>query len=712
MSTINRRSFFKLGALATGGFILTAEAQQKGKKQGANSKETTGPIDFPSDFVKILPTGEIILTSHIPEIGQGIKTSLPMIIAEELDVTWDKVKVITKAADANTFGRQLAGGSQSTPQNYQNLRELGAAAKHLLISAAAKKWGVSPTQCSASNGVVSHSSSDKSHTYGELATDAAKLQVPDLKDITLKNPKDFELIGKRITGVDNHEIVSGKPLFGIDQVQPDMKYASYTRCPSFSGEVKSANIEEIKKMPGVFNAFILKGAPSKIGGLSGGVAIIADSTWNAWKAKDALKIEWDTPDASQHSTKIYNQKAEALAKKNKQQIEGAIEGFYHYPLLAHNPLEPQNCSALYKNGKILLWSPTQAPAPAKDAIARILNLDKSDIEIHVTRSGGGFGRRINTDFSVEAAAIAKAQEGIPVKLTWTREQDIQQDFYRNACWHMLQGKVDENGKITNLTDHAIALGADEKTPGTGGKMSTKMFPFPFIKNSKISQSTIPSNVPFGWWRAPGSNGFAFALQCFLDELAHKAGKDPVDFRMEILNTKGKGYDAERMIGALQAATKKANWGKKLPKGSAQGVAFYFSHRGYVAVVAEVTVSKDGKLTVDKLTAGVDVGPIINLSGAENQVQGSMLDGLSSAWYQEIVIENGAVQNNNFHDYELLRMPEAADIEIEFVKSDASPTGLGEPALPPAIPAVCNAIFSATGKRIRTLPISKNDLSWS
>jgi len=538
MSTINRRSFFKLGALATGGFILTAEAQQKGKKQ-------------------------IILTSHIPEIGQGIKTSLPMIIAEELDVTWDKVKVITKAADANTFGRQLAGGSQSTPQNYQNLRELGAAAKHLLISAAAKKWGVSPTQCSASNGVVSHTSSDKSHTYGELATDAAKLQVPDLKDITLKNPKDFELIGKRITGVDNHEIVSGKPLFGIDQVQPDMKYASYTRCPSFSGEVKSANIEEIKKMPGVFNAFILKGAPSKIGGLSGGVAIIADSTWNAWKAKDALKIEWDTPDASQHSTKIYNQKAEALAKKNKQQIEGAIEGFYHYPLLAHNPLEPQNCSALYKNGKILLWSPTQAPAPAKDAIARILN----------------------------------AQEGIPVKLTWTREQDIQQDFYRNACWHMLQGKVDENGKITNLTDHAIALGADEKTPGTGGKMSTKMFPFPFIKNSKISQSTIPSNVPFGWWRAPGSNGFAFALQCFLDELAHKAGKDPVDFRMEILNTKGKGYDAERMIGALQAATKKANWGKKLPKGSAQGVAFYFSHRGYVAVVAEVTVSKDGQLLI-------------------------------------------------------------------------------------------------------------------
>jgi len=534
-----------------------------------------------------------------------------------------------------------------------------------------------------------------------------------LEVVKLKKPEDFKLLGTRVGGVDNEDIVQGNPLFGIDQVQSGMKYASYLRSPSFHGEVKNANLEKVKKMPGVMDAFILKSAPAPIGGLYAGVAIIADSTWSAFQAKDALKVEWDAPDASQHSSERYLELAEKAVENDKGKGgENSIEAFYHYPLLAHNTLEPQNCTAIYKNGQFEFWSPTQAPKPAIATISKIFKIKPNKIKINITRSGGGFGRRINCDFMVEVAAIAKQQEGTPIKLTWTREQDVQQDFYRNACWHLFQGSVDDAGNITSLLDHVVALGQNREKSGIGGKLNSKVFPFSFIKDQKIKQTTLETNIPFGWWRAPGSNGFGFAVQSFVDELAHKAGKDPVDFRMEILKGEGKGYNSQRMIGALAAATKKANWGKPLPKGSAQGVAFYFSHKGYVAVVAEVTVSKDGKLRVDKLTAGVDVGPIVNLSGAENQVEGSMLDGLSSALYQEIKLKDGVVQNSNFHDVPVLRMAEVGEVEVEFVKSDAPATGLGEPALPPAIPAVCNAIFTACGKRIRTLPISQHDLSWT
>jgi len=696
MNTIDRREFFKLTALATGGFVLSVGAQTTAEEASFS----------PNAFIKITSDGKISLTAHVPDIGQGVKTSLPMIIAEELEVPWERVEVVTEAVNEKIFGKQAAGGSQSIRRNYDQLRRLGAAAKEMLVLAAAKEWNVPKNKCIAQNAQVSYNK--KVLTYGELAVKASKQKKPNPKSVKLKRPEDFKVLGKRIGGVDNEAIVTGKPLYGIDQVLENLHYASYTRCPSFNGKVKSANLDQVKSLPGVHDAFILRGSPVPLGGLYEGVAVVADSTWNAKKASEALKIKWDTPDQSKHNTDNYHTLAkEAVKEDRRKDEEGFVEAFYHYPFLAHNTMEPQNTTALFKDGKLELWAPTQIPGGLQGSIQKALKIKPDAITINLTRSGGGFGRRINSDFGVEAAAIAKHLKGIPIKLTWTREQDIQQDYYRNACWHLLQAKV-EGSEIRTFSDHVVTTGANSKKPGIGGKMGSNMFPFPFLKNTSVKQSVIPTNLPFGWWRAPGSNGFAFAMQCFFDELAHEAKIDPLDFRRQLLKKKAKGkYDAKRMSGVLEAVAKKADWGKTLPKGSAQGVAFYFSHQGFAAIIAEVTVSQDGKLKVDKLSAAMDVGPIVNLSGAENQVEGSMLDGLSSAWYQEIKIKDGAVQNSNFHDYPTLRMPDVGELDVTFIESDNPPTGLGEPALPPVIPAVCNAIFSASGHRVRTLPINGN-----
>ena len=707
MSNINKREFFKLTILTTGGFMLASRVDA----------EDVAATFEPNAFIKITSGGEITLIAHMPEIGQGVKTSLPMLLAEELEVEWEKVNVETVITNGKLFGQQAAGGSQSVRKNYTRLRKLGAAAKDMLLSAAASEWGVKKSQCVAENGTVKYG--DKYLTYGELAKKASRLKAPNPKQVKLKAPKDFKIIGKRIGGVDNEAIVTGKPLFGIDQVQTGMKHASFVRCPSFGGNATKANLKEIKAMPGVIDAFIVK-SNGGAKGLSGGVAIIAESTWQTMKAMDKLKVEWDAGEHEQDSSVHYD----ALAKKAVEQSKSgkeqgadktngeALDVVYHYPHLAHNTLEPQNCTALYKNGSFEFWAPTQNPGLAVNGLKRIFKVQPKNIKIHVTRSGGGFGRRIMSDFMIEAAAIAKQKEGTPIKLTWTREQDIRQDYYRTAGWHHFKGAVDKSGKVTSFSDHLVTMGGANKKPGTAAGMNKAEFPLRLIPESEFKLTVLTTNLPFGWWRAPGANGISFATQSFVDELAHKAEKDPVEFRAQLLDLPGKGnFNAKRMKGVLKAAAEKANWGKSLPKGSAQGVAFHFSHKGYVAVVSEVSVSKGGKLKVDKMTAAVDVGPILNLSGAESQVMGSMLDGLSSAWFQKIEVENGEVKNSNFHDYPVLRMPDAADLEVVFIESKNPPTGLGEPALPPAIPAVCNAIFAATGKRIRTLPISDHDLSW-
>jgi len=707
MNQLERRDFFKLAALATGGFILGI---------GAKEKNARGEEAFQLNaFIEINSAGDIILTAHKPEIGQGVKTSLPMLLAEELDVPWETVQVRTRVVDKNLFGRQGAGGSQSVRQNYMPLRQLGAAAKMMLIKAAANKWGVPAGQCEAREGRVFYQKKELS--YAELAEAASRLTPPQDNMLKLKDEKDFKIIGKRIGGVDNQAIVTGEPLFGIDQSPEGVKYAAFIKCPFFTGEVKKANVSEVKNLPGVRDAFVIEAISGKAIGLSSGVAIIADSTWQAFQASKKLKVDWRGENMSQHHDEEYAKQAQLAIEKDKEKKlpQGALEATYYYPFIAHNTMEPQNCTALYDKGVLEMWAPTQSPNNAANKISKLLQLDDEKIRIHVVRSGGGFGRRLHVDFMIEAAAIASRCKGVPVKVTWTRDQDLQHDYYRLPAWHYFTGNVDSAGEIETFADHVVTLGLSENKPGIGGRVGKGGFPFAFIHPRKAStkSSVVVSHVPGGFWRAPGANGNAFAIQSFVDELAYKAGKDPLEFRQAMLERepRGKRYQAERMRGVLEAVKKKSNWGKKLPKGSAQGVAFYFSHQGYVAVVAEVTVSKAGKLSVNKMTAAVDVGKIVNPSGAENQVVGSMLDGLSAAWQQKISVKEGEVQNSNFHDYPVLRMQDVPKTEVVFIESDNPPTGLGEPALPPAPPAICNAIFAATGVRVRSLPIRENDLSW-
>jgi isoquinoline 1-oxidoreductase beta subunit len=725
-TSTDRRGFFKTTALAGGGFLLATWLPES-----ATAAQEAAATFSPNAFIRISSDGAITLFAKNPEIGQGVKTSLPMLVAEDLEVDWEKVTVEQGAVDPG-FGSQVAGGSMSVTNNYDRLRRLGAVAKTMLVTAAANEWKVPAGECTAASGEVTHRTTGRKLSYGALAAAAAKLPVPDPKSVTLKDRSEFKILGRRIGGVDNREIVIGEPLFGIDQRLPGMVYAIFVRCPVFTGKVKDADVEAVKKLPGVKDAFVIEGSGDHYG-LLPGVAIIGDSTWSVFKAKQKLTATWDDGGHGDESSAGQEKKAlEAITNRKSKEIrkdgspddafpadKRTVDAVYYYPHLAHANLEPQNCTAVFKDGKLEMWAPTQNPGGGIEGISKALHLSKDKIEVHMTRIGGGFGRRLMGDFMIECAAIARRLDGTPVKLTWDRSQDLQHDYYRSGGWHHLRGHVDEAGNITAWANHFVTYGLNsDERPGNGADVGGGELPAGFVPNFLLERTILPSNVPLGYWRAPGSCAIAWAFQSFIDELAHAAGKDPLEFRLNLLGAdrmfdpsggRGRPYDTMRMKRALKLAAEKSGWGRKMPAGSGQGIAFHFSHLGYVAVVAEVSVDAKGALKVAKLTAGVDVGPIMNLSGAENQVEGSMLDGLSAAWFQEILVENGKVTNTNFNDYPLLRISQAPKVEAHFFPSDFPPTGLGEPALPPTAPAICNAIFAATGKRVRNLPLAKQDL---
>jgi isoquinoline 1-oxidoreductase subunit beta len=735
-TSLDRRSFLKLSAIAGGGLAFGLYSRALPSALAADAALSSAADFAPNAFIRISPQGVVTIMAKNPEIGQGVKTALPMIIAEELEVPWEKV-VVEQASYDSRYGVQTAGGSTAIPGNYDQSRRFGAAARELLISAAAQTWSVPAAECYAEAASVIHRPSGRKLGYGELVAKAATLTPPDLKSVALKDPKNFKILGQRIGGVDNPKIVTGQPAFGIDKKLPGMLHAVYVRCPGFGGKVASANTEDLLKLPGVQAAFIIPGT-SDLFGLLPGVAIVADSTWAVFKAREQLQVTWDEPDLTAFNSTTFAEKAVAFSKgapmtevRHSGSVDDAlsqaaktVEAAYDYPYLSHCPLEPQNCTALFKDGVMEVWAPTQTPKPGMDLITKVLGLPEDKVHIHLVRAGGSFGRRIMNDFMVETAAIAQRMPGKPIKVTWTRTQDLQHDYYRSAGWHFLKGGVDAAGKLTAWHNHFVTLGVNNtERPGFGGDVGGDEFPSRFIPNFRLVRSMIASNLPTGYWRAPGSCGYAWAFQCFIDELAHAGGRDPFEFRLEILGedrevpvtpgARGRPYSATRMKAVVRLAAEKAGWGKtKFPRGQGQGIAFHFSHAGYVAVVADVTVAQDGTLKVDRMVAATDVGPIINLSGAENQVQGSLIDGLSAAWFQEITVENGRVQQTNYSDYTLLRMPDAPKIEAYFIQSNNPPTGLGEPVLPPVAPAIGNAIFAATGKRIRTLPLQKSDLSWS
>jgi len=747
---VDRRQFLRVSALTGGGVLLATyiEPMANAGARLAGASKTTADFQ-PNAFIRITPDGSITIIAKNPEVGQGVRTMLPMIIADELDADWSKVKIEQAPLDTTKFQRQFAGGSTATPTNWMPMRKVGASARAVLVTAAAQTWNVPESELTTSASTVIHQASKRKASYGELAAKAATITPPDMETVKLKDPKEFTIIGKRMPGVDNHKIVTGKPLFGIDVTVPGMRYAVFEKAPVFGAKVKSSNLDEIKKEPGVTNAFVVDGG-QQLQGLLGGVAIVANNWWAAKSARAKLKVTWEEHATSSQSSTSFDAQAAELSKKTPMRslrkdgdVDAAfngngakvVEARYFYPFISHAPLEPQNCTAHFTDGKLEIWSQSQLPEPGRTLCAQTLGLKDTDITIHMIRGGGGFGRRLNNDYMVEAAWIAK-EIGAPVKLLWTREDDMQHDFYRPAGYHYLKGAVDSSGKLVAWHNHFVSFGDPERmaapsqpntplpfAPSAG--IGATEFPARFIPNFALDASVMPLGVPTGALRAPGSNGIAFATQSFIDELAAAAGKDPLQFRLDILSSTPitqdpgpagapPGFEAARMSGVLELVRDKSGWGKTtLPKGTGMGVAFHFSHRGYFAEVVQASVAKDGTVKVDKVWVVGDVGSqIINPLNAENQVQGAVLDGIGEALGQEITIENGQTTQANFNAFPLLRLKQVPPVEVHFKITDNPPTGLGEPALPPVVPALCSAIYAVTGKRVRSLPLSKQDLKWA
>ena len=715
---LDRRQFLKLTGVVGGGLILSFT----GLRASAGSSALR-----PNGFLQI-DAGGITLFAKNPEIGQGVKTSLPMIVAEELDAAWEDVQVVQSPIDEETYGPQFAGGSESIPMNWDPLRQAGATARAMLVAAAAVRLGVPPADLSTRDSHVIHAPSGSRIPYTELAAAAADMPVPPGDALPLKTPDQYRLLGTRITGVDNEALVRGEPLFGIDQTLPGMTFAVYQKCPAQRGRVKSFNGKEIKKLPGVRDVFSLEGNGNP-GELMPGVAIVADSTWAAIAAKRKLKVEWDESEAASDSWSNARARAERLRKQSgaTQVVDAGnvddalaagasrLESFYSYRFASHAQLEPQNCTAWFKDGAIELWAPTQTPGRGIQNVANTLGIAPGKVTVHQARCGGGFGRRLYNDFMCEAAAIAARVDG-PVKLQWTREDDMSYDFFRAGGFHQLEGSVDEEGRISGWRDHFITF-ADGDRPVSGGSLRGSEFPAGLIDNLRIEQTALDWRTRCGAWRAPGSNVFGFVIQSFIHELAAAAGRDHPDVLLELLGEPrwlepGNSWALHtgRAAGVVRLAAEKAGWGRAMPAGRGLGLAFWFSHAGHIAEVADVSVDDDRKIKVHRVTVAADVGPIVNLSGAENQLQGSVVDGLSTMLDLSVTFENGRVEQPNFDRYPILRMPDTPEVDVHFVKSDFPPTGLGEPALPPLAPAVCNAIFAASGHRIRSLPISEEGFS--
>lgn len=719
---IHRRDFLKLSGLATAGLLIGI-----GSRPASASPSPEGEKTFePNAYLSIRSDGRIILFAKNPEIGQGIKTALPMLIAEELEVKWSKIEVQQGHLD-NRFGAQFAGGSTGIKTNFEAVRKAGAAAREMLVEAAARHWHVSLDQCVARDGFVHLRGSNTKLAYAELAEAAAKLTVRE--DPPLKDPKDFRIIGTSIPGVDNKLIVTGKAEFGLDAKPKGMRVAVIERCPFFGGSIKSIDDQAALQVRGVEQIVRIEATKNPTQ-LVAGVAVVTNSTWAALKGRKALKVEWNRPAGEVESTDGLRRQFEALLNDKGQIIreDGNVEeafaqskvvheATFEAPFLAHAPMEPQNYIADVQADKAEVWGPTQVPGSVRQRAAEITGLPPNKITVKMTRVGGGFGRRLMADYACEAIYVSKAI-GKPVQVVWTREDDLQHDFYRPAGLFALKAGLDASNRLTawqlKSTTTSRYTFAGSSSPSWQTEVFPDGFPAGFVKNFRMEYTPATSVVPRGAWRAPGHNITAWIDQCFIDEMAHLAGKDPVAFRLELLGEDdklmpysdhgGPVYSTRRLKNVIQRAAEKSNWNQPAPRGVYRGFAAHFMFGAYIAEVVSVSLGPGNAIKVENVLAVADCGLVINRSGAINQLEGGIIDGLSSAMLQGMSIEEGRAMNGNFDDYPLLRIKDAPRVEVVLVESKESPEGMGEMTLPPLAAALCNAIFAATGKRIHKLPV--------
>jgi len=705
-SAIDRRDFMKVSITASGGLLIGFCLP------GVNSTAAQTATKFsPNAFVRIGTDETITVVVNHSEMGQGVYTSLPMILADELDADWSKVRFEPAPVDAvynsPIFGMQMTGGSTSTWSSFDQYRKAGAAARAMLVAAAAQQWKVDPSSCRTENGAVYHSSGQHL-SYGKLAATAARIAPPE--QIPLKDPKNFKLIGKPLPRLDTIEKTNGKAIFGIDVKTSGMLTAVVARCPEFGGKLKSFNAEKAKSVRGV----------RKIVAVPSGVAVIADGFWAAKTGRDALEIEWDEGSMSGFDTQTQHAQYAELAKQSGLSarhdgdpgpaISSAgkkIEAVYEVPYLSHAMMEPLNCAVDMRSDSCEIWTGTQFQTVDRQNAAQAAGLKPEQVKINTTLLGGGFGRRANphSDFVIEAVYVAKAA-GTPVKVVWTREDDLQGGYYRPMFYHALNGALDNQGDVVAWSQHIVGQSIMAGTPfekmiknGIDPASVEGASDMPYaIPNVSVEYHPATVGVPVLWWRSVGHSHTAFAKESFIDELAVLAGRDPLDFRRRLL---GK---SPRDLAVLELAAQKANWGSSLPSGHGRGIAVHASFESYTAQVAEVSVDSRGKVHVHRVVCAVDCGRYVNPGIIESQVQGAVNFALTAALYDELTFKNGRLQQSNFHQYPMLRINEAPEIEVHVVRNDEKSGGIGEPGVPCTAPAVTNAIFAVTGKRVRKLPI--------
>jgi isoquinoline 1-oxidoreductase beta subunit len=678
-------------------------------------------------------------------MGQGVRTNLPMIVAEELSCDWNKVKVVEADLDAK-YGEQLTGGSLSTRSSYSDLRKAGAAAREMLVSAAAGEWQVERTECRAENSAVLHAPTKRALTYGQLTERASAILPP--ADPPLKNPADFRLIGKPTRRTDTPQKVNGSATFGLDVRVPGMLFASVERSPVYGGTPRSFNADEVKSAASVRAVLELKSAhlTHQFGETSGpgsrnyscaGVAVVADSTWAAMEARKLLKVEWNEPPAARETTASLRDEMHRFASapgaviRNDGDFDKAhaaadkkIEAVYEVPFLAHATMEPVNCSAHVRGDSCELWAPTQIPGAARASVASALGIPRENVSVHVTFIGGGFGRRLIQDYAVEAALISR-DAGAPVQVVWSREDDIRHDFYRPAACHIMDAGLDSRGQLISWRHRGSSPSIETFYNGTGispsaaAQVDSLDFPALLVPNFRLEFTVAESGMPLGYWRSVDSSGNQFALSSFFDEAAHAAGRDPLEFLLatfgparKISLRNNETFDVGRRRAVVELVAEKSGWHKALAGGCGRGIAASFGWGSYVAHVAEITChAKTGAIRIDRVVCAVDCGTAINPLGVKAQMEGAINFGLAATLKSAITVEGGRIQQSNFHDYEVLRMSDAPPVvEVYIVPSTEPPGGCGEPGVPSVAPAVGNAVFAATGKRVRRLPIRAADLA--